>query len=1027
MLTPLVAGPAFLMVWAAMTLLSYPSYVNLMRKAGMNPKHTFFPFPKFIFLWNMYVPGVAKKVLHGEDVASARFAETSAEKTVKLPSGTKKVLFWYPILNTFGALYGFIQLLWPMGLFTLSTLAPVAGLLVLGTWIRYAWDKGIAKRILPPSVERKFHHSLVDFVAKGAAGYLAPIAISVYLLTANPLFSVALFSLGMFMNAVWAAFNGMGFSAAAHAYLVEQKWQKDEAIKELRKKVDSGELPLTPQQERFLFTDFATLKDEEAALAALPADLQAISRQKKVSIKFADNFSSFLYDGSGLDLILPRRAYEAIAKVVGKIIRIPLRITGWSLKYLLPIGLAALGAHRWHKAYDDAHPQGDPTHKAQAPEGGKMYLFGWLDHATNSPRFYCLEAGTGEKVDAPFRFINFAELRSKESFPLDEVREACGQGKAVYFELEPWQGAGFPDLLDKILRGELDGELDAFAEGAARFDGPLFLSFGHEMNSDQHPWGMKPELYVRAYRHVHDRITRIAPNVTFVWNPYLDSPENLDRYYPGGTNAAGAPYVDFIGVSFFHHSGQSVAQLVERIDATLKALKKYGKPVVISRFGSSAGENEKRQFIEEITRHFEEWQIKGFGYFNFSTVSEKGEFVDFTLSGDALEAYHDALGRLDLDGNIVTAAGELRGREVQPPQNCAEVERAYTNAGQIKGIEKLRNTIARLEGVLASGEGYVHTGDIHESNRFRLSLADSYRDLYRIYKELKLDREKIDAIGRAVLHLQNGLNDMERTIQFHPSIPYIREYFDLLLSLADIYLETEQDNMALHWLYQLDQKLSDWETILAQNINSESVPGYQSRANLIRAQLLERQREYDRAGLLYRQIDLWATAEQAKGFTLPLVNINPVLGLAGENQRDLRFIAVMAKLGEARIGLNQLYREGGANDQVLSKLNEILRWREALSEGGFMDRGIEALILAMEYCLVSSESVEVARMKFENLPWSYINGSDLARKLGLQNINLTRRGIDKWGLVARGLPNLFLQDERLKEAITVIQESANNQ
>ncbi len=691
------------------------------------------------------------------------------------------------------------------------------------------------------------------------------------------------------------------------------------------------------------------------------------------------------------------------------------RIIWGTVKWGIPLLVAGFSGYWGYKVKNiDPYHRGDPDNKIQTSDG--TYHGTWNNHCTAPSKIRCYEERFGEKADISFRFINFRELRSDQAFPVQEAEYMRSRGGVLYLELEPFEGAGSPDLLTRILNGDMDKRLDAFAKGAAKYDGPVFLSFGHEMNTDEHPWGGKADLYVKAYRYVHDRIARYAPNVTWVWNPAIDNnTADMERYYPGDQ------YVDWAGISFFHHAGDSIDGLVEVIDKTVAALKKHGKPIMISRFGSSAGDMEKAQFFAALTPKFKEWGVEGFIYFNFYELSEDGTVTDFLIRGKtAEESYRQMLRKLDLDGNVVTKGGELEGEQESVPENCAEVESTLMNAYELRMIEELKTFIGNREEVLSSNA--VTSRDSHEDNKLRLQTAKAYRELWRLFDHMELEEQGDAYAQKALAHLNRGLNNPDGTIQFHPSIPYVREYFDLLLEKVDFLYELKENAAAYRELDQIDEKLSNWEVTLAYNISPESVPGYQNRARLIRAQLLERDENYEAAYSRYVDVDKWASQEQGKG--------DVSLWWAGENRHDLRFIGTMARLGLIRYELLQMYRLAAEvsrinvteeykrmaerrldelAETILQRVAGIQSWEEAGCEatGCFMDRGFEAYIYAMEAILMSSNGdLRAAKNKFrENLPWTRINTyADFKKSLEIEEVDLTE---NPWDDILTGLSRVL--------------------
>jgi beta-mannanase len=96
--------------------------------------------------------------------------------------------------------------------------------------------------------------------------------------------------------------------------------------------------------------------------------------------------------------------------------------------------------------------------------------------------------------------------------------------------------------LAKVIRGDFDKYIRAFAETARQWGHPFFLRFNWEMNGNWFPWsetanGNHPGESAAAWRHVHDLFNVAgATNVTWVWCPNVatsTAKTNLGELYPG--------------------------------------------------------------------------------------------------------------------------------------------------------------------------------------------------------------------------------------------------------------------------------------------------------------------------------------------------------------------------------------------------------------------------------------------------------------------------------------------------------------
>ena len=153
----------------------------------------------------------------------------------------------------------------------------------------------------------------------------------------------------------------------------------------------------------------------------------------------------------------------------------------------------------------------------------------------------------------------------------------------------------------KIVNGSLDATILARASGAKALGKEFFLDFAAEMNGDEAWSGNNAQLYVSAYRHIHDIFVAAgATNVVWAWCPNVTDTDGGNRitmnYYPGDA------YVDWTGVDGYNwgtrNGGwQSFEQVFKSI-YTLLAAKK--KPILIGEMASSQAGGDKAKWIDEI-------------------------------------------------------------------------------------------------------------------------------------------------------------------------------------------------------------------------------------------------------------------------------------------------------------------------------------------------------------------------------------------------------------------------------------------
>jgi hypothetical protein len=197
------------------------------------------------------------------------------------------------------------------------------------------------------------------------------------------------------------------------------------------------------------------------------------------------------------------------------------------------------------------------------PEKGKVYLGAYLGNNVRREDVLGFETGTG----APLNFIvSFWSVPPAGGIPFGVDESIFNSGeKTLFIKEQPGNWANNdPNEPDKIIPfSEIVSQLEGrsgtyfekyvdFAEWAKRFEKPVFISLGHEMNGHWYSWGSTsttPEQYKKYYRLVHGlMLEKGATNVTFVFNPDLkaDSPiKDYDSYFPG------AEYVDWIGLDVY--------------------------------------------------------------------------------------------------------------------------------------------------------------------------------------------------------------------------------------------------------------------------------------------------------------------------------------------------------------------------------------------------------------------------------------------------------------------------------------------
>lgn len=153
-----------------------------------------------------------------------------------------------------------------------------------------------------------------------------------------------------------------------------------------------------------------------------------------------------------------------------------------------------------------------------------------------------------------------------------------------------------------IVAGTFDDMLTQRAKEAAELTEPVFLDFAAEMNEEEGWGGHDPELYVAAFRHIHDIFeANDADQVVWVWAPNnvdtQDAPAALE-YYPGDD------YVDWTGIDGYNWGTSDPDFEWQSFESVFRDmyddLHKLGKPIIIGEMASAEEGGSKPEWIEQV-------------------------------------------------------------------------------------------------------------------------------------------------------------------------------------------------------------------------------------------------------------------------------------------------------------------------------------------------------------------------------------------------------------------------------------------
>lgn len=176
------------------------------------------------------------------------------------------------------------------------------------------------------------------------------------------------------------------------------------------------------------------------------------------------------------------------------------------------------------------------------------------------------------------------------------------------------------DNLNGIVNGSQDAAIKAMNAALVAYGGPVLFRWDREMNGDWYPWGGQDQAktWVAAYRHLHDLLT--APNVSWIWNPNVYTPNstpgpgvpgNPANWYPGDA------YVDWMGADGYSYGTESFSKV---FGPTYKLFQELapGKPIILPEWAASNREGRKAAYIseafEQVPTNFP--AIKAMVYYN---------------------------------------------------------------------------------------------------------------------------------------------------------------------------------------------------------------------------------------------------------------------------------------------------------------------------------------------------------------------------------------------------------------------------
>jgi hypothetical protein len=246
-------------------------------------------------------------------------------------------------------------------------------------------------------------------------------------------------------------------------------------------------------------------------------------------------------------------------------------------------------------------------------------------------------------------------------FPLKEVQTIKEFGSVPFIRMMP--RSDFADTksdpvysLKKITGGKFDKQLKAWARDAKKYNEPLMVEFGTEVNGNWFPWcgsnnEKNPKIFKDAYIHIIELFrNEEVDNITWVFHVnYESTPDekwnSMSAYYPGDD------YIDWIGMSIYGAQKSeddwiNVTEIFEDAYKNLSAISK-NKPLGVFEFGVIEHER-KYDWIKtffDLLKSEKYNRIKGVSYWHSRWDNGDGSVTNMRLdsSPDALRVYKEAI------------------------------------------------------------------------------------------------------------------------------------------------------------------------------------------------------------------------------------------------------------------------------------------------------------------------------------------------------------------------------------------------
>lgn len=241
-------------------------------------------------------------------------------------------------------------------------------------------------------------------------------------------------------------------------------------------------------------------------------------------------------------------------------------------------------------------------------------------------------------------FLQWPSSPKALGFPRESLEAIWKRGAVPCVTWEPLYYQDGKEIMvsyERILNGEYDSYLTAFAESAKSWGKPFIIRFAHEMNLERYHWGTdktsygprSPKIYKLIFRYLVSLFRKTGTNnVLWAFCPNAESVPNTSHdptaswnhaynYYPGDS------YVDILGMDGYNwgttktrekdgwdRQWKSFRNIFYSIYKELKELSPT-KPLFVFETALAAKGEQKSLWIQEALETLREWNVQGMVWF----------------------------------------------------------------------------------------------------------------------------------------------------------------------------------------------------------------------------------------------------------------------------------------------------------------------------------------------------------------------------------------------------------------------------